>query len=89
MRIVVAIIDTVTQDVVGPLMIHRHEAPAIRMFEDVAKMDGSAVHQHVEDHELWQLGFLNDTDLTLQASKKLLISGAQWLALQTNKQEEH
>lgn len=81
-RRLIAIIDKVTNDIVGPIMLHRHSAPAIRVFDTVARMDNSQVGQHIQDHELWQLAELDDDTLEITANKILIITGTSWVASQ-------
>lgn len=79
-RILIAIEDRVAHDIVGPIQIFPHAAPALRMFGDVAADNRTQIATHVEDHDLVQLGILND-DLTVTAQREILITGAQWKAL--------
>lgn len=82
MRLIIAIIDTVTNDFAGPVQIHRHEAAAQRFFADIARMEGGAVQRYLRDHELVQLGTLDDDTLEITADKKILMTGKQFLAAQ-------
>lgn len=80
-RIVVALIDKVAADFLGPLHLFRHPAPAIRMFTDLCTQQ-TAVAQHIADHELRIVGILDDATLEIEPRNELLISGEQWLASQ-------
>lgn len=86
-RILVAILDIVAQEFVGIVTIHRHTAAAVRMFVDVASADPnqSAVARHPEDHDLIQLGYLDD-DNKLVPEHELLIAGKAWVASTTREQ---
>lgn len=84
-RIIIAIIDTLAKDIIGPIQVFAHPAPAVRMFSDVANDNRTAIHNHVEDHELVMLGTLNE-DLTVTADYKVIITGAQWRAAQQEKE---
>lgn len=86
-RILIAIIDTVTNDIVGPVQVYGHPAPAIRMFSDVALDERTSIHQHIKDHILVSLGTLTD-ELTVEANRVTLITGEQWLAAQAPKENE-
>lgn len=79
-RILIAIVDTLANDIVGPIQIFAHPAPAIRMFGDVASDNRTTIHQHVEDHQLVQLAVLND-DLSITEQREVLMTGAQWRAV--------
>lgn len=85
-RIIIAIVDIVTNDIVGPLQVFPHEAPAIRMFGDVAADERTQIHAHVVDHHLIRFGYLND-DLTIEPNRDILITGAQWLAVNSKKEQ--
>lgn len=79
-----AIFDRVTQEIVGVIQHHRHEATAIRFFADVCSMPDSIVARHLTDHELVQLGHI-DEQLQITPEYKVLLTGQQWAA--ANKQE--
>lgn len=86
-RTIIAIIDTLANDILGPLQIFPHDAPAIRMFGDVALDNRTAVHAHVTDYELRAIGVLED-DLTVTPQHRVLITGQQWQAAQSNNNQE-
>lgn len=84
-KLIIAIIDTVANDIVGNPMLFSHPAPALRLFDDVARAGNNAVSQHVADHQLVKLGEIQigpDTDWEMQPSLEILLTGSQWLAVQ-------
>lgn len=85
-KMIFAILDTVANDILGGVHIHRHEAAAIRFFTDVATMPDSIVGKHPRDFHLIQLGYLAD-DHTLIPGNKTIITGAAWLQMQELQQE--
>jgi hypothetical protein len=85
-QIVAALVDTMTDEVIGNLLLFKHDAVAVRFFGDVCNAEGSRVAMHLNDHELRQLAILND-DLTLTPQARVIITGAQWLAAQPKAQE--
>lgn len=76
-RKIIAIIDTLSNDVAGQLMLFPHDAPAIRFFGDVATHPESQVAKHIEDYQLVQLGILDD-DCSIITDRRILITGSQW-----------
>lgn len=78
---IIAIIDTVANDIAGPLHIMQHDAVAIRFFGDVASHPEGQIGKHIEDYQLVELGILDD-DLSIIADKKIILTGAQWAAAQ-------
>lgn len=75
-----AIVDTLAADLIGNLnaiTVQKHEATAVRFFGDVAKAEGTFVHQHIEDCALLRLGYLDD-DNNLVPDKAVVITGVQW-----------
>jgi hypothetical protein len=80
MRKIIAIIDTITEDITGPLFLFRHEAPAIRQFGDIAATPNTALHAHIEDYNLVQLGVLDDETLEITPMRYTIITGEQWKA---------
>lgn len=82
-RQIYAVYDNVAEEIVGGLHLHPHQAPAIRMFSDVAKLPNSQIGLHPADFDLLLLGTLLD-DNTIESAKKNIpiITGAAWLAAQ-------
>lgn len=79
-----AIVDHVSQDILGILQIHKHEAAAIRMFTDIAAMPNSQVGLHPADYALVRMGWLND-DLTIAPENTSILEGSVWAAAQQDK----
>lgn len=80
-RKIIAIVDTLANDVAGPLLVFQHSAPAIRYFSDVALHPDSQIGKHVEDYILLEIGLLND-DLTVVPTNEIVITGTQWRNVQ-------
>ena len=89
-KLITAIYDNVARAMVGPFQIFPHEAPAIRMFSDVAADNRSLVGQHPGDFDSILMGHLDDESDPPMIEPKAatpIITGAQWLAAQQQKQE--
>lgn len=86
-RLMIAIVDTLAHDIVGPITLHKNAVTAMRMWDDVCRMERSAIAQHVADHELRCVGYLEDESKDWQVSpaNDVLITGQQWLASQQEK----
>lgn len=59
-----AIYDNVAEMITGPLQLHGHDAPAIRMFSEVIKNEQTAMSRNPQDYDLVRLGQLNDNHET-------------------------
>lgn len=81
-RILVAVIDRLSNDITGTIMPFPHPAPAIRTFGDIASHPESQVGKHIHDYDLVQLGVLND-DMSITPLKEVLLTGSQWKMAQT------
>lgn len=83
-----AILDVIA-NALGPIMVFRHDAAAIRAFADILGNKESMVGRHIADHKLVCLGELDDIDhsLALELGNNGLprdvLTGSQWLAAQT------
>lgn len=80
-KILIGIVDTVTNDIVGPILPMRAVPQAIRLFSDAATGE-TQVRQHINDHELRLFGTLDEETLQITPLNETLITGAQWLAAQ-------
>lgn len=63
MKQIYGIWDKVAEDFIGglySLMVFPHDAPAVRMFNDVAGNPNTDIGKHVDDFELRFLGVLED-----------------------------
>lgn len=85
-----AILDKVTNDIVGPLHTHKHHASAIRLFGDIAAQRGSQIAMHPGDYALIQLGTLSDKDEIwhINPRTETILEGSEWAANQTAGQTE-
>lgn len=61
----------------GPIVAMAADAPAVRMFGDVASDPQTNVHRHLGDHELVCLGELRD-DGGIVPDFRVVITGDQW-----------
>lgn len=86
---IVAIIDKVAGDIVGPLMMEKHPATALRLFDDLARDTRSTINMHLKDHEMWVIGTIDDGTLEITPRKDILMTGELWLAAQPAKGEEN
>lgn len=87
-----AIHDIVADTIVGGLHLHKHHAPAVRMFTDIAGSKDTSINKHPNDFVLIQLGTLvhDETGLSIQPHYDVVIKGAQWAAMNNHGQpEEH
>lgn len=78
-----AILDVLTGDFIGNILIFRSEAQALRFFKDVLAAENTAVHAHPEDHVLVRLGLL-DQDNNLVPARNAVMQGSQLVALATS-----
>lgn len=78
-----AILDIIANMIVGGLYMHKHDAVAIRFFNDVASQGDSLISKHPEDFDLIKLGTLEeDNTITPVGEEPLtILTGKQWFAL--------
>lgn len=81
-----AILDTVANALIGGLLLHKHEAAAVRFYSDVATMKDSQIARHPQDFNLLQLGYLDD-EHQLVPDYRVVLTGENWLA--ANASTEH
>lgn len=81
MRQIYALYDNVAKAIIGGLSLHYHDAPAIRMYSDIATMPQSTVGMHPADYDLLHIGSLSDEGIITPVNRTV-ITGAQWLASQ-------
>lgn len=76
------IVDRKAEEILGNIIhVTRHEAPAVRSFDDAARMPQSIIGQHPEDFDLVRLGYLEE-DLTLTVETETILRGSTWAAAQ-------
>lgn len=81
-----AVYDTVADMIIGGLQVFRHDAAAVRFFNDVASIENSMVGKHPADFQLLRLGWMDDSG-GIDAERDVLMEGAQWAAInQLNKE---
>lgn len=87
MKIVTAIYDNVAESLVGQvLMLHAHEAAAIRMFRDILSNKDSDIGRHPHDYDLFQLGIIHDEAgrNMIDSDFRVIITGQQLHDATTN-----
>lgn len=75
------IYDTLAKATIGQVQLFRHDAAAIRFFNDVAQQKQTIVGQHPTDFELIALGII-DEEQNILALREVVLTGRQWLAMQ-------
>lgn len=70
-----AIIDSVTDTIIGGIQVHLNNASAIRTLRDIALGD-TMLNKHPLDYDLWLLGSLTP-DHRITPGKSRIITGAQ------------
>lgn len=87
MKKLYAIYDRVAQ-AVGPIVLHAADAPAVRMFGDVASDPQTNVSRHTADFELLCLGDLFD-DGRIEAfdRPRVVLTGQAWKDMQSAVEE--
>jgi hypothetical protein len=88
MKSIYAIYDNVAEQIIGGLHVFPHQAPAIRLYGDIAIMPESTIGKHPQDFDLICIGVLNE-DTTITPVKETVLTGAQWSAAQLRTREEH
>lgn len=70
-----AIIDIITDTIIGGVQVHLNHQSAIRTLYDIA-MGDTSIHKHPRDYELWMLGALG-ADHKLHPRHERIITGDQ------------
>lgn len=86
-RSLYAIIDGVTDQIVGGIQLHLNATSAIRTLSDIIANPETMIHKHPLDFDLWLLGSLT-TDHRVRPEKMKIISGAQIQALVEGAKEQ-
>lgn len=74
-----AIYDLQAEEIVGGLHIHRNNAAAIRMFNDVAMADQTMVNRHTIDYNLIKIADLDISTAALHAiTPETVLTGEAW-----------
>lgn len=81
MNYLYAIYDILAQAIAQQIYIAKHDAVAIRWFQDVATTEGSYVRLHTKDFELIRLGTIDDFG-SINGEREVVITGKAWLATQ-------
>lgn len=83
MNNIYAIYDIVAQEMLAQVQLMKHDAVAIRFYQDVAQSKGSIVNQHPADFDLIRLGDIDEQGL-INPHREIVMTGAAWLAMQEN-----
>lgn len=76
-----AIVDKTADAIIAGLHLHKHEAAAVRMFQDVAVDPRSMVNRHPADYELVCLGGITEEHTIIATERPIVIlTGAAWKA---------
>lgn len=77
-----AILDLLSESYAGTVLhIFKHEAAAVRFYNDVAGTPDTMINKHPEDFDLYRLGYIDENNL-LVAEHQLIFTGKQWQLLQ-------
>lgn len=88
-KLIIAIVDNKAKDFVGNgLVLHNNNVTAVRMFEDVIRMENSNIGRHIEDHDLVCLGILDTDTMTIEPEPQTIMTGKLWLEYQNSKPQE-
>lgn len=72
---VYAIVDSITDQIVGGIQVHLNDASAIRQLMDIA-MGDTMLHKHPLDYDLYRLGALTK-DHQIVPDKERIVTGHQ------------
>lgn len=83
-RLLIIVEDKLGHDIVGPITLHKNSVTALRMWDDICRMEKSALSAHIADHQLVCVGYIDDEskDWKIVPDHQILITGEQWLASQ-------
>lgn len=83
MKRVYGVIDTLSDMLIGPLVLLPHDAPAVRLFTDLLNERETVVAKHPKDHALVCFGYLTEANQLVGIEREVVLSGETWLATQT------
>lgn len=89
MRGVYAIYDTKAEDILGPLLNVKHEAVAVRMFQDAIVQPDSQLKAHADDYELIRLGYIDDTGRSLVPDAAVIVTAKALVAANQPEETQH
>jgi hypothetical protein len=76
------IYDRLAGIILGPVQLHRHDAAAVRTFDEIARMENSTVGRHPADFALIRVGHLYiDEEVAVHAETVVILEGSQWAAM--------
>lgn len=75
-----AVYDTVSESIIGGIIIETSDAPAIRAFHDALRMKDSLLAQHPEDYNLVNLAALDPAGYIRvgETQPQIVATGAAW-----------
>lgn len=78
---VYGILDNVTNEFIGNLILMRHDAAAIRLYGDAAEAQNSQIAKRPHDYDLVKLGYLTEDNHIID-NYQVVLTGTQWAASQ-------
>lgn len=72
-----AIYDQLAGSIIGGVHLHKHDAPAVRFFNDVAEGPNSQIARHPEDFVLLRIGLISE-DGYCDADRTVILEGKSW-----------
>lgn len=75
-----AVLDTITNEIIGGIQLHLNNQSAVRTMEHILKQPNSVVTMNPGDFELWKLGTIDHLNNLLPA-RDLILSGLQIVTL--------
>lgn len=75
--------DKVAGSVVGPIMSHKREQPAIRIFHGWLQNKETGPGMHPHDFELLELGNQDEETGEISAERRVVATGAAWADTQS------
>lgn len=82
MRRIYAILDTVSDMILGGLHLFPHDAPAVRFFGDLCADPQTSLGRHPDDHELILVGAIDEHNNMIALERTTIITGKAWNAAQ-------
>ena len=79
-RGIYAIVDTITNTIIGGLQLHINNASAIRLLNDIANSETS-LNKNPLDYELRLLGIINNDNTITQNLNEIIVVGDQIAAM--------
>lgn len=88
-RKIFAVYDLKSMTILGAvLMMHKHDAPAIRDFNDALSDDRGIFSKHPEDYNLLCLGDIDDEGSIIPAGPRVVLTGEAWASARNVSSQE-